>query len=269
MTLPEDLVYRNGGRSKEQQSTKVQNSSKNLWNFGASLGAKFRRITWKVPETRALRLLWPYHLPPNSRSVASSISWSPHATVRVFSEGGLRRWTDNDIFLCSNHRTQILKKIKSSRGTKNQPKIWMHKVFPIPGRPDPNRRTSRPFPACKTTEWGALRKVLSGTSHGWGQGYPEVWANVPGTSCPKNFSSECTKIAHRRSLAIFTADEGIARKSAARTIFIHKFSSQKKSRFASDFLRRGNRASWGLEKSRDDCLGSGKSPPQPQRIARF
>ena len=32
---------------------------------------------------------------------------------------------------------------------------------------------------------------------------------------------ECTKIAHRRSLAIFTADEGIARNSAARTIFTH------------------------------------------------
>ena len=32
-------------------------------------------------------------------------------------------------------------------------------------------------------------------------------------------STECTKIAHRRSLAIFTADEGIARNSAARIIF--------------------------------------------------
>ena len=31
----------------------------------------------------------------------------------------------------------------------------------------------------------------------------------------------------------------------------YPFSSQKKSRFASDFLRRGNRASWGLKKSRD------------------
>ena len=32
-------------------------------------------------------------------------------------------------------------------------------------------------------------------------------------------ASECTKIAHRRSLAIFTADEGIATNSAARMIF--------------------------------------------------
>ena len=31
--------------------------------------------------------------------------------------------------------------------------------------------------------------------------------------------AECTKIAHRRSLAIFTADQGIAGNSAARVIF--------------------------------------------------
>ena len=35
------------------------------------------------------------------------------------------------------------------------------------------------------------------------------------------WKTECTKIAHRRSLAIFTADEGIAGNSAARTIFTH------------------------------------------------
>ena len=46
---------------------------------------------------------------------------------------------------------------------------------------------------------------------------------------------ECTNIAHRPALAIFTADEGIARNSAARTIFTH-FLSQKKLRFASDFF---------------------------------
>ena len=39
-----------------------------------------------------------------------------------------------------------------------------------------------------------------------------------------------SKIAHRRSLAIFTADKGIARNSATRTIFTH-------------FLRRRNRGS--------------------------
>ena len=81
-----------------------------------------------------------------------------------------------------------------------------------------------------------------------------------------SFSSECTKIAHRRSLAIFTADEGIARNSAARTIFT-PFSSQKESRFASDFLRRGNRASWGLKKSRD-FSGSGKNRRRSRRESR-
>ena len=45
--------------------------------------------------------------------------------------------------------------------------------------------------------------------------------------------SECTKIAHRCSLAIFTADEGIARKSTARAIFTH-------------FLRRKNRGSLAI-----------------------
>ena len=46
-------------------------------------------------------------------------------------------------------------------------------------------------------------------------------------------SPECTKIAHRRSLAIFTADEGIAGNSAARSIFTH-------------FLRRRNRGSLAI-----------------------
>ena len=44
---------------------------------------------------------------------------------------------------------------------------------------------------------------------------------------------ECTKIAHRRSLAIFAADEGIAGNSAARTIFTH-------------FIRRRNRGSLAI-----------------------
>ena len=72
------------------------------------------------------------------------------------------------------------------------------------------------------------------------------------------------------SFPIFTADEGISQGIPQRGPFLSiKFSSQKKSRFASDFLRRGNRASWGLKKSRD-CLGScKKAPPQPQRIARL
>ena len=47
----------------------------------------------------------------------------------------------------------------------------------------------------------------------------------------------------------------------------YPFSSQKKSRFASDFLCRGNRASWGLEKSRD-FWGSGKNRRRSRRESR-
>ena len=71
---------------------------------------------------------------------------------------------------------------------------------------------------------------------------------------------------NRRSLAIFTADEGIARNSAARIIFT-RFHRRKESRFASDFLRRGNRASWGLEKSRD-FSGSGKNRRRSRKESR-
>ena len=51
--------------------------------------------------------------------------------------------------------------------------------------------------------------------------------------CFLRFLAECTKIAHRRSLAIFIADEGIAGNSAVRTIFSH-------------FLRRRNRGSLAI-----------------------
>ena len=47
----------------------------------------------------------------------------------------------------------------------------------------------------------------------------------------------------------------------------YPFSSQKKPRFASDFLRRGNRASWGLKKSLD-FSGSGKSRRRNRRESR-
>ena len=62
--------------------------------------------------------------------------------------------------------------------------------------------------------------------------------------------TECTKIAHRRSLAIFNRRRGYRREFRSEDGF-YLFSSQKKSRFASDFLRRRNRESWGLKKSRD------------------
>ena len=68
--------------------------------------------------------------------------------------------------------------------------------------------------------------------------------------------AECTKIAHRRSLAIFTADEGIAGNSAARIIF-------------TSFHRRKNRGSLAVffaeeiahlvaSKSRAICPGAVK-----------
>ena len=47
----------------------------------------------------------------------------------------------------------------------------------------------------------------------------------------------------------------------------YPFSSQRKSRFASDFLRRGNRASWGLKTSRD-FSGSGKNRRRNRRESR-
>ena len=59
--------------------------------------------------------------------------------------------------------------------------------------------------------------------------------------------AECTKIAHRRSLAIFTADEGIARNSAARIIFTR-------------FHRRRNRGSLAIFFAEEIAhLGASKS----------
>ena len=52
-----------------------------------------------------------------------------------------------------------------------------------------------------------------------------------------------------------------------RFFFSRLFSSQEKSRFASDFLRRGNRASWGPKTSRD-FSGSGKNRRRSRRESR-
>ena len=56
---------------------------------------------------------------------------------------------------------------------------------------------------------------------------------LPGKTSNAKPLAAGTKIAHRRSLAIFTADEGIAGNSAARTIFTH-------------FIRRRNRGSLAI-----------------------
>ena len=68
--------------------------------------------------------------------------------------------------------------------------------------------------------------------------------------------SECTKIAHRRSLAIFTADEGIAGNSAARIIFtlLHR----RKNRGSLAILFAEEIAHLGASKSRAIFLGAVK-----------
>ena len=62
------------------------------------------------------------------------------------------------------------------------------------------------------------------------------------------------------------AERGYRREFRSEDHF-YPFSSQKKSRFVSDFLRRRNRASWGLEKSRD-FWGSGKNRHRSRRESR-
>ena len=57
------------------------------------------------------------------------------------------------------------------------------------------------------------------------------------SECGQPCHPECTKIAHRRSLAIFTADEGIAGNSAARTVFTHFLHRRNRGSLAIFFLR--------------------------------
>ena len=98
---------------------------------------------------------------------------------------------------------------------------------------------------------------------------PPIPATIP-KCCSCLFvcsSPECTKIAHRRSLAIFFRRRGIARNFATRIIFTR-------------FHRRENRGSLAIFFAEAIAhLGATKvaryfreryrSPPQPQRIARF
>ena len=68
-------------------------------------------------------------------------------------------------------------------GNEKSAQSFVHKVFPNPGRPDPNPRTSRPLP--KTTQKRATCIFFC-------PGYPDVWApDVPGISCPKTLSLGC------------------------------------------------------------------------------
>ena len=86
--------------------------------------------------------------------------------------------------------------------------------------------------------------------------------SLPRPSCP-----ECTKIARRRSLAIFAADEGIAANSAARATFTPFHRRQNRGSLATFFAE--EIAHLGASQSRAIFPGALKSPPQPQSIARF
>ena len=73
------------------------------------------------------------------------------------------------------------------------------------------------------TSWSPSR---SPKTWGWGSPCPQSCGLQPARvkqglrkTNSRRGQPECTKIAHRRSLAIFTADEGIARNSAARINF--------------------------------------------------
>ena len=79
----------------------------------------------------------------------------------------------------------------------------------------------------------------------------------------------CSRV-HQNRASLFASDfyrrRGYRRESRSEDHF-YPFSSQKRSRFASDFLRRGNRTSWGLKKSRD-FSGSGKNRRCNRRESR-
>ena len=75
---------------------------------------------------------------------------------------------------------------------------------------------------------------------------------------------------HQNRASLFASDfcrrRGYRREFRSEDHF-YQFASQKKSRFASDFLRRGNRASWGLKKSRD-FSASGNNRSRNRRESR-
>ena len=77
---------------------------------------------------------------------------------------------------------------------------------------------------------------------------------------------ECTKIAHRRSLAIFTADEGIAGNSAVRIIFARHHRRKNRGSLAIFFAE--EIAHLGASKSRGDFSGSGKNRRRNRRESR-
>ena len=79
-------------------------------------------------------------------------------------------------------------------------------------------------------------------------------AKIFGFLC--NICAECTKIAHRHSLATFTADEGIAGSSAARIIFTRFHRRKNRGSLAIFFAE--EIAHLGASKSRTNFLGAVK-----------
>ena len=77
---------------------------------------------------------------------------------------------------------------------------------------------------------------------------------------------ECTKIAHRNSLAIFTADEGIAGNSATRIIFTRFHRRTNRSSLAIFFA--SEIAHLGASKSRATFWGAGKNRRRNRRESR-
>ena len=75
---------------------------------------------------------------------------------------------------------------------KIKPKVFLRKVYPIPGRPDPKWRDVRAIPCLKQQKKAPCINFLSRRSQGGGQGYPDVWVpDVPGMSWPKTLSLGC------------------------------------------------------------------------------
>ena len=102
---------------------------------------------------------------------------------------------------------------------------------------------------------------------------PKKWKSpkVVRGGCKRSFWlfwAECTKIAHRRSLAIFAADSGIAVNSAVGMKFVPFNRRENRRSLAIFFAEEIARASWGLIKNRAILRGSGKNRRRNRRESR-
>ena len=87
---------------------------------------------------------------------------------------------------------------------------------------------------------------------------PEKLTELSVTVLSEPYSARFQTWVHQNRASLFASDfyrrRGYRRELRSKDQF-YAFSSQKKSRFASDFLRRGNRASWGPK------IGQCQTPP--------